>query len=107
MSIFPEVIKEIKHPLYIERIEVWHMQGNPETDMHSAYALDESYIGNIIDAKYLCEERGIKPEKRLETSTVASVGFSEKDGKWYGCSHRALCGFDTRAEAADFAESVS
>jgi len=33
-----------------------------------------------------------KKEKNI-TKTVGSTGFSEKDQKWYGWSHRAIFGF--------------
>lgn len=37
--------------------------------------------------------RGIKTEKIYLTHHVCSIGFCEKEQKWYGWSHRALCGF--------------
>ena len=27
------------------------------------------------------------------SNTVCSIGFSQRDQKWYGWSHRAICGF--------------
>lgn len=106
MSIQSEIVKETTHELYIEREEIWRMDGNPDTPMHNAYSHDGGYIGAIEDAQVLCVQRGIKPEKRTPESNAASVGV-DRAGRWWGWSHRALASFDTRAEAAEFAESVS
>jgi len=50
------------------------------------------YIGSEEAAKRLCDEMGIVPECR-PGSRVCNFGKSEKDGKWYGWSHRAIYGF--------------
>lgn len=39
------------------------------------------------------EKHGIKPELRKPHHNVPSIGFSEKEQKWYGWSHRAIYGF--------------
>ncbi|MBN2256690.1 MAG: hypothetical protein JW704_02550 [Anaerolineaceae bacterium] len=39
------------------------------------------------------EKHGIVSQKRRSDSTVHSIGFSEKEQKWYGWSHRAIVGF--------------
>lgn len=62
-------------------------------EVRSAYTADGDYIGDPKDAFRLCRTRGIKPERRETNSGVCSIGFSEKDGKWYGWSHRAIYGF--------------
>jgi hypothetical protein len=102
-----------------------------------AYTPQGVYIGGPSDARHLCVNRGIRPEPRTPESNVCSIGFSDKDGKWYGWSHRAIFGFkvgsvcrkgdchyrsrrdggrgqwtaktvaDARQMACDFAESVS
>ena len=80
------------------------------TPMKSAYAHDGSYVGDYgLDPSLFVwlDRNGIKPERREPTSKVASVGYSETLGKWFGWSHRAMSSFSTRAEAAAFAESVS
>ena len=59
----------------------------------SAYTPSGDYIGDKRTAHFLCSKRGIKPEKRTPESKVCSIGFSERDGKWYGWSHRAIYGF--------------
>lgn len=76
---------------------------------------------------------GIQPEKSCPDDNVCSIGFSTKDGKYYGWSHRAIFGFkigskckkgdchylpekgewiaktfdDAKQMAIDFADSVS
>lgn len=57
------------------------------------YNASGHYIGNEENARYICEERGIAPELAKPTDRVCSVGFCEKEQKWYGWSHRAMFGF--------------
>lgn len=64
-----------------------------EITMKSAYTPEGHYIGNQKWAHRLCKTWGIKPELLHSTNKVCSIGFSSKDGKWYGWSHRAICGF--------------
>lgn len=61
--------------------------------MQTAYTPSGDYIGNTKTAYFLCKTKGIAPELKKKTSTVCSIGYSEKDKKYYGWSHRALCGF--------------
>ena len=61
--------------------------------MKSAYTPEGWYIGLSKDAYRLCYVRGIKPELRTERHSVCSIGFCEKENKWYGWSHRAIYGF--------------
>lgn len=63
------------------------------TTIENAYTLDGDYIGDEKLAKYLCVQNRIKPEKLTPSSKVCSIGYSNKDGKWYGWSHRAIYGF--------------
>ena len=51
------------------------------------------WIGDPRIAFHLCKKYGIKPEKSDPSHNVCSIGFSSKDSKWYGWSHRAICGF--------------
>lgn len=55
------------------------------------------YIGVLKDALHLYK-MGIKPELRDENSKVCSVGFCDKENKWYGWSHRAIYGFGVGSE---------
>lgn len=76
---------------------------NGETHtMKSAYTPEGEYIGNSKWAYRLCKLRGIKPELAHpdEHSLVSklgphvcSIGFCEKENRWYGWSHRAIYGF--------------
>jgi hypothetical protein len=55
-------------------------------------AIDGSYIGTIEYAEEL-KNMGIAAQGREGQTRVASIGFCEKEQKWYGWSHRAMCGF--------------
>ena len=39
------------------------------------------------------EEHGIVSQKAKRSHSVHSIGFSEREKRWYGWSHRAICGF--------------
>lgn len=78
---------------YEIRTELVKMEGNPDTKMKSAYTPDGLYIGNTIRAHRLIVKRGIKPQLSDPGNNVCSIGFSEKEQKWYGWSHRAIYGF--------------
>ncbi len=67
--------------------------GGPDMEMKSAYTPSGDYIGDPLTAHRLCARRGIRPEKSDPRHNVCSIGFSERDQKWYGWSHRAICGF--------------
>jgi len=60
----------------------------------TAYTPSGDYIGNSKNAHRLVLKRGIQPEMRPKDSSVCSIGYSVKDGKWYGWSHRAIFGFE-------------
>jgi hypothetical protein len=67
--------------------------GSKNFKMTSAYTPEGNYIGDSKAAWRLCVKRGIKPELAKSTDKVCSIGYSTKDGKWYGWSHRAIYGF--------------
>jgi hypothetical protein len=61
--------------------------------MESVYSrIDGGYIGTVEWAETL-SERGIAPQRRDPSHRVCSIGFCEKEQKWYGWSHRAMFGF--------------
>jgi hypothetical protein len=64
-----------------------------ETWIENAYNMKGQYIGDPKIAHYLCIKRSIEPEYRTPTSGICSIGFCEKEQKWYGWSHRAIFGF--------------
>ena len=89
-----EVIKVRKYKAgYEVREQLVGHDGNPPLVMKSAYTPSGDYIGNSRTAHRLCILRGIKPEKAEPSHDVCSIGFSEKEQKWYGWSHRAIFGF--------------
>lgn len=59
----------------------------------SAYTPEGDYIGNPKTAHYLVRKKGINPEKASASHKVCSIGFCEREQKWYGWSHRAIYGF--------------
>lgn len=61
--------------------------------VQTAFTPDGKYIGSPRDAHWLVYKHGIAPEYRTPTSTVCSIGFSAREQKWYGWSHRAMFGF--------------
>ena len=69
--------------------------GNEEKtiELKSAYTPDGAYIGTSKWAHRLIATRGVKPEKASPTHSVCSIGFCEREQKWVGWSHRALCSF--------------
>lgn len=67
-------------------------------DMHDfetiqATNLNGDYIGDSKTAYRLCKLRGIAPETMTTEGGTCCIGYSSKDGKWYGWSHRAMYGF--------------
>jgi hypothetical protein len=68
-------------------------KSDPFLEWEMAYSTDGGYIGTYRDAYHICIKRGIYPQKRTPESGVCSIGFSTKNKKWYGWSHRAICGF--------------
>ena len=55
--------------------------------------LNGDYIGDEDITKFLCDKHEIEPELARDSHTVCSIGFSRKDQKWWGWSHRAICEF--------------
>jgi len=58
-----------------------------------AYTPEGHYIGEPRWAYRLIVTRGIKPQLAAPDHKVCSIGFCEKEQKWYGWSHRAIYGF--------------
>lgn len=79
---------------YEIRTELWsHGDVDPPVEMKAAYTPDGEYIGTSKWAHRLIVKRGIKPQKSKPSHSVCSIGFCAKEQKWYGWSHRAICGF--------------
>lgn len=52
----------------------------------------QAYVGSLPNAMALAI-RGILPEAMHDDESVCSIGFCEREQKWYGWSHRAMYGF--------------
>ena len=74
--------------------------GGPPFIMKTAYTPEGHYIGMSQWAHRLIVRRGIKPEV-VGSNKVCSIGFCEKEQKWYGWSHRAMYGFGTGDEVKE------
>lgn len=85
------------------RKEKWSMpwDNTQPVEMESVYNQHGKYIGDVKTAKMLIE-KGILPEPANEKNNVCSIGYSIKDGKWYGWSHRAIHGFGIGDNAVTF-----
>lgn len=79
---------------YELRDEIWnHGDLHPTTMKRQAYNLQGDWIGESRWAYQLFHKKGVYPEKSSHKHCVCSVGFSKKLQKWFGWSHRAICGF--------------
>ena len=78
--------------ILVEGMQDGEQFGCPDFPMAHAETKDGHYIGSPEDAEYLVS-RGISPELANPSNNVCSIGFSEKEQKWFGWSHRAICGF--------------
>jgi hypothetical protein len=61
--------------------------------LKSAYNYNGDYIGDKKYGHILCTKMGIMPELAQITHNTCSIGFCDKEQKWYGWSHRAIGGF--------------
>ena len=76
------------------RIEYYGIKGKCKIAAEEALNNNNEYIGTLKFAKYLSKHCHINSyEKLLPEPDVCSIGFSEKEQKWYGWSHRAIYGF--------------
>lgn len=86
--------KKVEAGGYEVRKELVKFEQDKETvTLYSAYNLAGKYIGTAKDAARLWNKWGIKPETIDPDDDTCSIGFSEKNQKWYGWSHRAIHGF--------------
>ena len=83
------------------RIETRHYptDGGRVVAMEVAVNPAGHYIGPPSVARVLCDDWCIRPELAPSASydddqpRTCSIGKSDRDGKWYGWSHRAMTGF--------------
>ena len=93
-----EVLFQRKYPGYIYRRELVDdsdFGGDGNLEMVNCYSADTGdWISDAKTARYLCKKRGLRQvQKANPKHCVASIGFNEPEQKWYGWSHRAICGF--------------
>ena len=85
-----------KYPymIHYETVSGEEAGGGDSFTIKSAHTIpDGEYIGGLRMARFLAK-RGITPELATLKHSVCSVGFNEDEQKWYGWSHRAICGFE-------------
>ncbi len=59
-----------------------------------AMTLDGLYVGDRRMGRFLFIKTGLtKVQLAQKNHNVCSIGWSEEEQKWYGWSHRAICGF--------------
>lgn len=87
---------------YEVRTERVRWGSSEEVTIKSAYTIpDGYYIGDSTWAHRLIVKRGIKPgplgpadpSANAGKGRPCSIGFCEREQKWYGWSHRAIFGF--------------
>ena len=69
------------------------IRGPTDFDIVSGYTKDGSYIGDEKTTRFIVLECKIAPEKASPEHQVCSIGWCDQERKWYGWSHRAMCGF--------------
>jgi len=84
---------------YLIRTEQVYQDGDEdnEFEMKTAFTMNEEYIGDPEWAERLYN-MGIVPQLASPKHKVCSVGYCEKEDKWYGWSHRAISGFGVGSE---------
>jgi len=75
------------------RQEQWTFEDGSTQVMYIAYTLKGDFIGSPHDAYALMGKHGIQPEKARPNDSICSIGFCKRQQRWYGWSHRAICGF--------------
>lgn len=88
-------VRRYKAGYEVRREKRWsdELGGDPYF-VSSAYTMPEGlYIGSSKTAHRLIVQRGIKPELYEENGNTCSIGFCEREQKYYGWSHRAIYGF--------------
>lgn len=89
-----KVTKRYKNLGYEVRTEEWDIgDGHPTIMTKQAYNREGEWIGDSKWAYRLTKKYGIYPQKIKPEHCVCSIGFSEREQKWIGWSHRAIAGF--------------
>lgn len=92
-----KILFQRHYPGYLYRREVIDCSdiGDGDLEMINCYSTDSGHwIGNAKEARFLCKKKGLcQIQKAKPDHCVCSIGFNEKEKRWYGWSHRAICGF--------------
>ena len=93
-----EIIVERNYPGYIYRREIVDDSdygGDGNLEMVNCYSSDTGdWISDAKTARFLCDKKGLRQIQKAHPShCIASIGYNEKQKRWYGWSHRAICGF--------------
>ncbi len=88
-----ETLQIIELPEYNIHVEKVTYGDSEPFEMRVCRTKEGHYIGDEKVAKMLVEKYGIKPELATADDRVCSIGWSERDKKFYGWSHRAIYGF--------------
>lgn len=68
--------------------------------MRAEVMANPRYHGLGENFQRFLDERGIVPERITPDSYSCCIGFSESEQKWYGWSHRGVCGFGVGSEVS-------
>lgn len=104
-----EVVKRRKYKVGYQvfdlKVPMEDYGGEGFLNMKRAYTHDGYYIGRPKEAYFFYRKRGLvdlqpsinrltySPQEDNDRQRVVSIGFHPQEQKWYGWSHRAICGF--------------
>jgi hypothetical protein len=87
------VRKYTKYGYEVRTEMVCYPVGSEPIEVLRAYTSSGTYIGDPKTAEAICKKKGIVPETIDDDRNICSIGFCGAEQKWYGWSHRAICGF--------------
>lgn len=92
------VLFQRHYPGYLYRREIVDDSdhgGDGKLEMVNCYdSKTGAWIGDARMTRFLCKTKGLRQiQKSQESHCVASIGFNAAEQRWYGWSHRAICGF--------------
>lgn len=77
--------------LQVENVTAF--ESEPMTLLFVAYNPEGNYIGNAEQLQMLFERGIVEQIQPYAGSGCCSIGFAPTENKWYGWSHRTICGF--------------